>query len=99
MTRLMEILKNLTRGTASDKMQRDKTFNIPKGLKYDGYQRGLVSMTYKFFVNKTSAKRARSKTLPKENKFAGSGIKNENMSNKMLAEKLHKSIIGKTLKN
>ena len=54
-------------------------------------------MAYKFFVNKTSAKRARSKTLPKENKFAGSGIKNENMSNKMLAEKLHTSIIGKTL--
>ena len=33
MTRLMEILKDLTTGTASDKIQRDKTFNIPKGLK------------------------------------------------------------------
>ena len=38
---------------------------------------GLASMVYKVFDKKTS----------------GSGIKNENNSNKELAEKLHKSII------
>ena len=41
--------KDLTRRTASDKILRDKTFNIAKNPKYDGYQRGLASMFYKFF--------------------------------------------------
>ena len=41
--------KDLTRRLASDKILRDKAFNIAKNLKYDGYQRVLVSMVYKFF--------------------------------------------------
>ena len=36
--------KDLTRRTASDKILRDKAFNIAKNPKYDGYKRGLVSM-------------------------------------------------------
>ena len=40
--------KDLTRRTAADKVFRDKTFNIAKNPKYDGYQRGLASMVYKF---------------------------------------------------
>ena len=36
-----EDAKNLTRRTASDKILRDKAFNIAKNPKYDGYQRGL----------------------------------------------------------
>ena len=46
--------KDLKRRTASDKILRDKAFNIAKNLKYDGYQRGLASMVYKFF-DKNSA--------------------------------------------
>ena len=46
--------KDLTRRTASAKILRDKAFNIAKNLKYDGYQRGLASMAYKFFDKKTS---------------------------------------------
>ena len=42
--------KDLARRTASDKVLRDKAFNIAKNLKYDGYQRGLASMVYKFFL-------------------------------------------------
>ena len=38
--------KNLTRRTASDKIVRDKAYNIAKNLKNDGYQHGLVSMVY-----------------------------------------------------
>ena len=73
-------VKDLNRGTFADKVLRDKTFNIAtKDLKYDRYQRGLVSMIYKFLLNKTSASR----------------IKNENTSNKELAEELHKPIIRK----
>ena len=36
--------KYLARRTASDKILRDKAFNISKNPKYDGYQRGLASM-------------------------------------------------------
>ena len=41
--------KDLTRRTASDKILCYKTFDIAKNPKYDGYQRGLTSMIYKFF--------------------------------------------------
>ena len=44
-------------------------------------------MVYKFFYKKPSATRAI--------KFAGSGIKNENISNQELAEELQKPIITK----
>ena len=37
------------RRTPSDKSLRNKAFNIAKNPKYDGYQRGLSSMVYKFF--------------------------------------------------
>ena len=46
--------KDLTRRTASDKVLRDKAFNIAKNPKYDGYQRGLACMVYKFFDKKIS---------------------------------------------
>ena len=45
--------KYLARRTASDKVLRDKAFNIAKKPKYDGYQRGLGSMVYKFFIKKS----------------------------------------------
>ena len=41
--------KDLAKITASDKVLRDKVFDIAKNPKYDGYQRGLASMVYKFF--------------------------------------------------
>ena len=42
--------KDLGRTTASDKVLRDKAFNIAKIPKYDGYQRGLVSMFIKLLL-------------------------------------------------
>ena len=45
-------LKYLTRRTASNKILREKAFNIAKNLKHDGYQRGLASMVYKIFDKK-----------------------------------------------
>ena len=90
--------KDLTRITASDKILREKVFNIAKNPKYDGYQRELASMVYKFFDKKTSATSAWSKTSAKRanrNKFSGSGIKNKNILNKEVAEELHKPIIRK----
>ena len=41
--------------TQSDKVLRDKAFKIASDPKYDGYQRGLASMVYKFFDKKSSA--------------------------------------------
>ena len=73
--------KDLARRTASDRVLRDKKFNIAKNPKYYGYQKGLASMFYKFF----------------DKKSAGSSVNihanNERPLN--LAEELHKPIIGK----
>ena len=45
--------KDLARRTASGKVLRNKVFSIAKNPKYDGYQRGLASMVYKFFDEKS----------------------------------------------
>ena len=47
--------KDLINRTKSDKVLRDKAYNIASNPKYDGYQRGLVSMVYKFFDKKSAA--------------------------------------------
>ena len=46
--------KDLARRTVADKVLTDKAFNIAKDRKYDGHQRGLASMVYKFFDKKTA---------------------------------------------
>ena len=40
--------KDLLRKTSTDKVLRDKAFNIAKNPKCDGYQHGITSMVYKF---------------------------------------------------
>ena len=46
--------KDLPKRAAADKVLRDKAFKIASDQKYDGYQRGLASMVYKFFDKKSS---------------------------------------------
>ena len=46
--------KDLVRRTQSDKVLRDKVFKIASDSKYDGCQRGLAPMVYKFFDKKSS---------------------------------------------
>ena len=75
--------KDLAKRTQSDKVLRDKAFKIASDPKYDGYQRGLASMVYKFFDKKSASL----------NKSSGSGIANE--PNYQLANELHKPIIRK----
>ena len=41
--------KDLINRTKSDKVLRDKAYDIASNPEYDGYQRGLASMVYKFF--------------------------------------------------
>ena len=73
------VFKDFKKRAAADEFLRDKAFNIAKNPKYDGYQRGLASMLYRFFDRKTK----------------GSDIKNEIKQNQQLAEELHKPIIKK----
>ena len=46
--------KDLIKRTASDKVLRDKAFNIAKSPIFDGYQGGLASMVYKCFDKKSA---------------------------------------------
>ena len=71
--------KDLKRRTQSDKVLKDKAFEIASNPKYYGYQRELALMAYKFFDKKSK----------------GAGIKNEIKENQQLANELHKSIIRK----
>ena len=45
--------KDLAKRTIADKVLRDKAFKIAKNPKYDGYQRVLASVVYKFFDKKS----------------------------------------------
>ena len=74
-----EDFKDLNRRTDAAKILHDNSSNIVKDPKYDGYQRGLASMVYKFFNKKTS----------------DCGNKNKNISDKKLLEGLHKPIMRK----
>ena len=70
--------------TKSDKVLRDKACNIASNPEYDGYQRGLASMVYKFFDKKST----------------GSGINTTGpssleRSSSILADELHKPVIKK----
>ena len=71
--------KDVKRRTQSDKVLKDKAFEIESNPKYDGYQRGLASVVYKLFDKKSKE----------------AGIKNEIKENQQLANELHKPIIRK----
>ena len=45
--------KDLINRTKSDRVLRDKAYNIASNPEYDDYQRGLASMVYKFFNKKS----------------------------------------------
>ena len=45
--------KDLINRTKADKVLKDKVYNIANNPEYDGYQRGLASMVYKFFDKKS----------------------------------------------
>ena len=77
--------KDLAKGTAVDKVLRDKAFNVATDPKYDGYQRGLASMVYKFFDKKTAG----SGVTTLANKSAIKSIP----QNEQLTEELRKPII------
>ena len=83
--------KDLLNRTRADKILGDKAYAIASNPQYDGYQRGLASMVYKFFDSKVASP---------DKKTVGSGTTkssslervNENIK---LANELHKPIIRK----
>ena len=80
--------KDLARRRASDKILRDKAFNIAK---CEEYQRGLASMGYKFFDKKYAGSAV--------NMHASNKIKQNQrplvLTTHQLAEELHEPIIKK----
>ena len=84
--------KDLTKRTVADKILRDKAFNIAKDPKYDGYQRGLASMVYKFFDKKSKGSGVRHVTAEPSAKHVNTKLTHQNQQ---LAEELHKPIIKK----
>ena len=88
--------KDLTRRTASDKILCDKEFNIAKNPKYDGCQKGLDWVVYKCFDKKCVLLVWSETSATRDKSSSGSGITNENMSKKKLAEELHKPVIRKS---
>ena len=71
--------KDLINRTKSDKVLRDKAYNIASNPEYDGYQRGLASMIYTIF----------------DKKSMGSGINTTKPSSSILADEIHKLVIKK----
>ena len=75
--------KDLINRTEADKFLKDKAYDIASNPEYDGYQRGLASMVYKFFDKKST----------------GSGFKKLKNTTKpsslILADELHKPVIRK----
>ena len=71
--------KDLINRTEADKVLKDKAYDIASNPEYDGYQRGLASMVYKFFDKKST----------------GSGINKIKSSSSILADELHKPVIKK----
>ena len=59
--------KDLTRRTASDKILHDIAFDIAKNPKYDGYQRGLASMVYRFLIIKHLVEQSKIKLCLRKN--------------------------------
>ena len=80
--------KDLINRTKSDKVLRDKAYNIASNPKYGGYQRGLASMVYNFFDKKST-------TQPSSLERMGSGFKKLKNSSSILADELHKAVITK----
>ena len=79
--------KDLINRTKSDKVLRDKAYDIASNPEYDGYQRGLMSMVYKFFDKKSIG--SGTAELSSLERIATA------RSSSILADELHKPIIRK----
>ena len=79
--------KDLLNRARADRVLRDRAYEIASDNKYDGYQRGLSSMVYKFFDKKSSGSGVRKVNRKKTGVISESSVK--------LADELHKPVIKK----
>ena len=80
--------KDLMNRTEADKVLRDKAYDIAGNPEYDGYQRGLATMVYKFFDKKSiGSGTTKSKDTTKSRSLERSSL--------ILADELHKPVIKK----
>ena len=80
--------EDLINRTKSDKVLRDKAYDIAYDPEYDGYQRGLASMVYKVFDKKSmgsGGKKLKDTAKPSSLERSSS----------ILADELHKPAIKK----
>ena len=73
--------KDLAKRTISDKILKDKAYKIPRYCPYNGYQRALLTMVYKFFDKETGS--------------GVLATRKAEVSVNELAEELHKLVIKK----
>ena len=81
----------------SDQKLRNSACDIASNPKYDGYQRGLASMVYKFFDSKAAPldKKTISGKDNAKHTAKSSSLERTKEINKILAEELHKPVIKK----
>ena len=88
--------KDVENRLISDQKLRNSAYDIASNPKYDGYQRGLASMVYKFFDSKvapldkkTMSGKGNAKHMAKPSSLE------RTTNNKILAEEFHKPVIKK----
>ena len=84
--------KDVENRVISDQKLRNSAYDIASNPKYDGHQRGLASMVYKFFDSKVAP--LNKKTMSGKGNSKHSSLEPTG-NNKILAEELHKPVIKK----
>ena len=92
--------KDVTNRLISDRKLKNSAYDIASNPKYDGYQRGLASMVYKFFGSKVAPldKKTMSGKGKAKHTAKPSSLERIKEVNKILAEELHKPVIKKFTK-
>ena len=87
--------EDLINRTEADKGLRDKSYDIASNPEYDGYQRGLASMVYKFFDKKATAESSAKHVMESGIKKDTTKSNSLERSSLILADELHKPVIKK----
>ena len=101
MKKLKKFYEDVENILISDQKLRNSAYGIASNPKYDGYQRGLASMVYKFFDSKVAKLDKKSipgkgnaKSTAEPSALARSSLERTE-NNKILEEELHKPVIKK----
>ena len=85
--------KDVENRLKSDQKLRNSAYDVASNPKYDGYQRGLASIVYKFFDSKVAP--LDKKTMSGKGNAKHSSLERTKEVNRILAEELHKPVIKK----